>query len=631
MPTIEDLKKQNVSASISVGGEVNSVKPTQSVELEPISINANQPAPVKKERKIVSNPVPNAAATISVLTGKEATSKGGRVAANFNSIPATDGSETLGVEIKESPAAEIFKPGGDFDKYVQERVEEVNSWYAKESAKAKAKAEEEEINKLKESGEIPEDEDDLDTNIAPALSGRIVDVTARKERKEDDMKINPVNVDQIKKEETPVAESDLDLDYEVEEEFEEEEEETAAETPVEPEPVSEVHNAEEIISEEPIKEEPPVEEKKSSVKDTIDRVTRRVMAVDIDDDEDLDEEVDIETTSDDENTEILRSLISEKIVPVSKKLDISSFAVANKGTSSNNIFETKEAAIGKWVLPATGICVLIREISGANLETMRSLLSRRIPDMRGALKIIYDHIVSPKPESFEVWLKSIAFADYDHLFMAIYIAAFAEANFMPIDCAECGKPYLTEDINIMDMVKFKDEKSEAKFTALYNAEPVNPNGLYVTENVAISDKFAVAFREPSLYSVLIESQYFDDKFTRKYQQAIAIMPYIDQVFFIDIENRRLVPVDFKLFANDPSKTARVKIKKLDAMLNTLSVDQNAVLATYTTKINERADWFTYQIPASTCPNCKHENPAQDNQSASSLVFLRNRLGALVTI
>jgi hypothetical protein len=130
---------------------------------------------------------------------------------------------------------------------------------------------------------------------------------------------------------------------------------------------------------------------------------------------------------------------------------------------------------------------------------------------------------------------------------------------------------------------------------------------------------------------LIESQYFDDTFNRRYQQTIALMPYIDQVFFIDVENRRLVPIDFKLIANDPAKTARLKIKKLDAILNTLNVDENAVLATFTDKINNRADWFTYQIPESTCPNCKHVNPAAEDQTASSLVFLRNRLGALATI
>lgn len=623
MSSIEDLKKQNVSAAISLGDASYSDKKAPGQRDSIVLGNGNNK---KGKRKIVDNPVPNAAATISVLEPVNASSNG-RVSADFSSIPKTDGSETLGVSIKESPQAEIFKKGGEFDKYVQEKVQEVQNWYAKETVKAEQKAEEEEIAKAKEAGEIlEEEEEDLDTTIAPAMNGRIVDIS----RKDNTMKVStPDNYKDTFEENYNLDENVLD-DEELEEEEEEIEEEPVA---AEEEEITEIHNAEEIISEEPIKEEEPkVEEKKTTVKDTIDRVTRRIMSVDVDEDlDDEEESLSIETDDEDENTEILRSLISEKLVPVSKKLDISSFAVATKGTSSNNIFETKEAAIGKWVLPATGICVLIREISGANLETMRSLLSRRIPDMRGSLKIIYDHIVSPKPQSFEVWLKSIAFADYDHLFMAIYIAAFAESNFMPIDCAECKKPYLTDDIEIMDMVKFKDDKCEEKFTKLYNSEPVNPNGLYATENTAISDKFAIGFREPSLYSVLIESQYFDDKFTRQYQQAIAIMPYIDQLYYIDMANRRLVPIEFKLYANDPAKTARQKIKKIDAMLNTLTVDQNAVLATFTQQINERTEWFTYQIPASTCPNCKHENPAQEDQSASSLVFLRNRLGALVNI
>lgn len=647
MPTIDDLKKdgRKISASIQMDEPDYNAKTTlgpiknntaREVKLEApnvrpknvsASISMGQPT---YETFQAHEPAPRAA-SVSMTTGQEA--KPARSAANFSTLPP-DKSETLGVDIKESPESEIFAKGGPFDQYVKEKTEEVKQWYAEETAKAQAKAEEEE--QAKEDSEAPqiEEEEDLDTTILPAYNGRIIDIT--KKEKKPDMKVNDQDIKEEVKTIVPEEEyldedlDDLEDDLEKEEEVEEPE---PIPVPVEPgpaivEPQTEVHNAEEVISSEPV-EEP----KKESSRDKIDRVTRRIMSVDLASDIDEDEEDDnslVETQEDDE-IEVLRSLISQKIVPVSKKLDISSFAIAKKPTNSNNIFETKEAAIAKWVLPASGICVLLREISGANLETMRSLLTRRIPDMRGVLKIIYDHIVSPKPESFEVWMKSIAFADYDHLFMAIYIAAFAEANFLPIDCAECKKPYLTEDIDIMDMVKFKDDKAKAKFTELYNAEPVNPNGLYVTENVAISEKFAIAFREPSLYTVLIESQYFDDKFNRKYQQAIALMPYVDNIYFIDMERRCLVPIEFKQIANDPSKTARLKVKKIDAILNSFTVDENSILSAYTDKINNRVDWFTYQIPESTCPNCKHVNPADENQTASALVFLRNRLGALATI
>ena len=642
MSTIEDLKKQHVSASVSVGEPEYGDRPTNLNKI-PVTVKRIPEPPVQ---------TPTSSVSVVPMTGSEATKEiklatehsSNRVSADFSSIPKTDGSENLGVDIKESMESEIFKKGGMFDQYVKEKVQEVDQWYKEETAKAQKKAAEEAEKKENEENSYTiEEEEDVETTIPPATNGRVIDIS-RKEKKSN-MKVTAKiekNIEPVEEIIEEVDEVEEDLPEEVEDEYEDSEKEnnidyedlddevTEEETVNEviKEETSEIHNAEEIISEEPIKEE-----KKSNIADKIDRVTRRIMSVDIDDEDldDDDENANVETESEDDQMEILKSLVSQKIVPVAKSLDISSFAIAKKPTSSNSIFETKEAAIAKWVLPATGITIMLREISGANLENMRSLLSRRIPDMRGALKIIYDHVVSPKPDSFDNWMKSIAFADYDNLFMAIYIAAFAESNFLPIDCAECGKPYLTDDIEIMDMVKFKDEESEEKFTKLYNSDAVNPNGLYVTENVAISEKFAIAFREPSIYSVLIESQYFDDKFNRRYQQTIAIMPYIDQVFYIDVENRRLVPIEFKLIANDPAKTARLKIKKLDAILNTLTVDQNAILATFTQKINERTDWFTYQIPASTCPNCKHENPAAEDQSASSLVFLRNRLGALATI
>ena len=109
------------------------------------------------------------------------------------------------------------------------------------------------------------------------------------------------------------------------------------------------------------------------------------------------------------------------------------------------------------------------------------------------------------------------------------------------------------------------------------------------------------------------------------------MPYVDNIYYIDMANRCLVPIEFKQIANDPSKTARLKVKKIDAILNSFTVDENSILSAYTDKINNRVDWFTYQIPETTCPNCKHVNPADENQTASALVFLRNRLGALATI
>lgn len=671
MATIDELRKSKTSASIQVGEpiEPESVPKKGFIPTIHVGEPTHDTIPNNKVRlDDTKQNIQNASASISTVSGEEAVRqieeaveennrkakkkkaaistgmrterKPERVSAEFKELPP-DPRENLGVDIRKSLEDDVFHEGGPFDEYVREKTKEMYEWVAEKNAEAEAKAAEEEAKKASEDTPeemediFNEESDDFDTTIAPAVNGKIVDIS-RKEKPEimnemfrDEEIIRPVPVE--------TASIDMEID---DEDFEEAEELVPEEeiTPVEPVPTveeinhtAEIQNAEEIVSVEPIKEEKPV--KKPSISSKINRVTRTYMAVE-DTEASDDDDVEVESQDDEEeDVEALRSLVSKKIIPVAKKLDISTFTVAKQGTTSNNILETKEAAIAKWVLPATGIVILLREISGANLENIRTMLGRRPADVRGTLKIIFDHIVSPKPDSFEVWLKSIAFADYDHLFMAIYIAAFAEANYLPIDCNNdtCGKPYLTDDIQIMDMVKFKDEASEAKFTELYNAEPVNPKGLYTTAISPISERFAIAFKEPDLYSVLIESQYFSDSDNRKYQQTISTMPYIDNIYFIDMATRQLIPVEYKVTVNNGSKTAHAKLKRYDQILNTFSVDENAIISAYTQKINERVDWFSYRIPETTCPNCGHVNPAVEDQTAASLVFLRNRLGVLATI
>lgn len=663
MATIDDLRKAGTSATIQVGEPETAPSKGFIPTIQVGEAIHDTPANNKVRRDDTKTNISNASASISTISGADAVKeieaavaennnkkkknkplsamktekKSERVEAKMEALPL-DPRETLGVDLRKSLEDDIFHDGGPFDQYVEEKTKEMREWVAEKQAEAKAKAEEEAAKKAaaeeaaaeKEENVVEgnfDDEEDFDTTIVPAVSGKIVDIT-RKDNKED------MNNETVKEEVLEPIDMEIDGDDFMDEEVVPEDEELTLVDPIptveEINHTAEIQNAEEIIAVEPIKEEKP---KKNSINSKINRVTRTYMAVEDTPSEDSDE-VEVESQDEDEDdVEALRSLVSKKIIPVAKKLDLSTFTVAKQGTTSNNILETKEAAIAKWVLPATGIVILLREISGANLENIRTMLGRRPADVRGTLKIIFDHIVSPKPDSFEVWLKSIAFADYDHLFMAIYIAAFAEANYLPIDCNNdtCGKPYLTDDIQIMDMVKFKDDASEAKFTELYNAEPVNPKGLYTTAISPISERFAIAFKEPDLYSVLIESQYFSDADNRKYQQTISTMPYIDNIYFIDMATHQLIPVEYKVTVNNGSKTAHAKLKRYDQILNTFSVDENAIISAYTQKINERVDWFSYRIPETTCPNCGHVNPAVEDQTAASLVFLRNRLGVLATI
>jgi hypothetical protein len=352
------------------------------------------------------------------------------------------------------------------------------------------------------------------------------------------------------------------------------------------------------------------------------------MALPVEDEEKTNEVVAVD---EDEDYNILKNLIKEKIRPVSEKLDISSFTIVKKGTTSNSILSS-EAAIAKWVLPNTGVTFQMREISGSNLENMRALLEKTPPDNRGALKIIYDHIISPKAATFEKWTKSISFNDLNHLFMGVYISSFADSNYIPIDCIApgCRKPYLSENIAIMDMVKFENDEYEKKFWDLYNSDIIEGKGLYVSEVVPISKNFAIGFRDPSLYDVMIESAYFNSEFVERYGQTVQYAPFIDAVYHIDYNSKSLVPIDWEKYDNSVARTARSRVQRYDKVINTMTADENAVIAAYIRKINEKTEWFTYQIPETTCPHCGKTTPATGDQQASALVFLRNRLALLAT-
>ena len=76
-----------------------------------------------------------------------------REKADFSSLPKSE-RETVGVEQKVSPVAEIFKQGGDFDQYLKDKREEFDA-YQREAELAEAVADGKEDIELEV--ETPED------------------------------------------------------------------------------------------------------------------------------------------------------------------------------------------------------------------------------------------------------------------------------------------------------------------------------------------------------------------------------------------------------------------------------------------------------------------------------------------
>ena len=298
---------------------------------------------------------------------------------------------------------------------------------------------------------------------------------------------------------------------------------------------------------------------------------------------------------------------------------------------NNAILEPKEVPVAKWALPATGITFQIKEIFGSSIEMIRTAISNN--QMNTVLQIIYDHIVSPKPATMEAWAKTIAFDDFDHLFMGVYIASFADSNFIQMVCDnnECkDKVFVTDNIPIMNMVKFKDDKAEKEFKALLNSDAVNPKGLYVSEIIPISEKFAFGFTVPSIYSIYIEERYLDETFRTKYANAASIAPYVDNIYYIDQENSQLTPIGYKDYPNNKAKTIKSKIVKFDKIISTLDMDEINLIRAYMAKIIESSNTLSYVVPEATCPHCG-KVIAETPTNASQAVFQRNQLSLLVNI
>ena len=254
-------------------------------------------------------------------------------------------------------------------------------------------------------------------------------------------------------------------------------------------------------------------------------------------------------------------------------------------------------------------------------------------------RIIYDHIVSPKPTSFEAWCKSTYTDDIDDYFFAFFIANYKNSNYLPYDCSnkDC-KPgtFLSDNLPIIDMVKFGSDKDKAEFNDIYRSEvfDTNKEGLYATERIPFSDKIAISFKESTIYS-FIEAQSIrnNDAFINKYAATIALAPNIDDIFIIDTENQALYPVQYKVYPDSNANTYKSKIQKFDSVLKSLDPDEFGTLTNYVstfTNDKKSAINIKYVRPAAICPDCGAK-VEEIETTAQSLVFFRYQLGQMVNI
>ena len=355
--------------------------------------------------------------------------------------------------------------------------------------------------------------------------------------------------------------------------------------------------------------------------------------------EDLEDNLDEQAIAEKEEKEQmdkLKVLIRQKISPVTKKFDISTYSIS-KRPAANTISTPRDRGqkIADWVLMNSQRPIYMRSFTGSEMQRLYED-GRGRTNLNNVLdhwKLIYDHIIDPdKPATLEEWAKTTSFLDMDHIYMAIYRANFEGTNFIPYNCTndKCNEMFLSDNFNIMDMCKFENKEAKAKFDSIIGTELSSTPRLYSTEIVPVSDELAFVFKEPSLYNVIFEPAMLEDEFVQKFGELATMCTYIDEIYVIDHENQVLQPVRTNVYPNNMKKTIKSRIINFSKHISGLNPDQYNTIAAYMTKINDSAHKLTYKLPEVTCPKCKTVIES-DSVTAQNLVFTRHRLAALAVL
>ena len=613
MSAMDDLNKVTSVENGEVKSFTTINATSKDIKTTEFNMNANNNKSQGKHRFIKQEPKRSIESAGGVKMNPTKATKA-RTVVNQSEIPTKPEEEVQEVHL--SPIDDILgtdNPNSLLNQYIEKKDKEASEWIAEK---------EEEIAVLKEE----------DPDAAEGILGEELDtvVDNRILVEDDDLDLDDSEEDKtMEKEEIDAIDEMIDTeDLPEPDELEEDNEEIAVD--LDEEDSIEDDTEDEVTLD--VEEEPYELDDEIDIEET-EEASEPIVVMDEENDEE--EEVVDDDRDEDEVLKDLQKMITDKIKPLSSTLNLASFTIAKKPVSNiNNIVNDVKSRVVKWVLPNQGAIVKMKDFTGAEFEKLReySENGRSVDSMNRRFKIIYDHIVSPKPQSFETWLKCTPFSDIDHYFFAIYIANYKGANFLPIDCQnkKCKNTWVTNDIDVMDMVKFNSDEDKKKFTNIYRSEETaaTGKGIYVTQAVPLSENFAVAFREPSIYGML-EKLMIDDKTRDKYSAIVDYIPYIDAIYIIDKETNTLVPVSYKEFPDNSSRNVRSKIQKYASIFGTLSSDEFGPVKAYARALAQRDDGISYQYPELTCPKCKTVINSEVT-SAEALVFTRYQLGSLTS-
>ena len=326
--------------------------------------------------------------------------------------------------------------------------------------------------------------------------------------------------------------------------------------------------------------------------------------------------------------------VKERITPITKRFNLNDFTVGESPITRLDIkmMGLSHVSVADHFLPNAGKIISCSALSGSELMAMNPENSNRsrLNTLKDIYSIMYKHVVSEKPKTFDEWLKTTRFNDLEHIYFALYKATFGGSNFMTYECPnkKCQDVFI-EDVSFEDMINYANDETKAKMQAIMSSgdSSITP---YEIVRQQISNNLAIGIRNPSIYNVVIEVSGLSDSFLEKYQDLMDIIVFIDNIYYIDYEHQVLEPVDFMPDKNNIAKTIARRIKIIADILRSLPSDNYFELRKAVADAFPSLAGVTYKIPAATCKKCGTQIPERVI-GAQELLFMRHQLGAFVVL
>lgn len=353
------------------------------------------------------------------------------------------------------------------------------------------------------------------------------------------------------------------------------------------------------------------------------------------DEEDFNLDEEEEKDEAEEQFNMMQKKLKETIKPITNKIDLQAFKISKKPVSVSNALKASSnvKTVIDWALFSGERAISMTEFTGFEIDKLnpRNSSRNRLNTYKDIYTLIFNHLVDAnKPMTMEEWVKTIKFYDQNHLYFSIYKASFDKSNYIPYDCPHCKEVFVTEDISIDDMVKYKDEEAKEKARAILESDSTTKSTDYDVDLVQISDNYVFGFKDPTIFNVIFENISLDEKFLVKYADLLEMISYIDDIYLIDYETSELRPIELKTFPNDMIKTTKYKIDRYAKIIQSLKTDEYNQLDSILRDRDKKHDMVGYVLPKVTCPKCKKEIEER-LMSSEDLLFTRHQLARIANI